>query len=105
MQHFLDLTDNYGKKGYFRLWGGLFKPVIHLCAPDTMKRLLKTAGKCEGHCAIYYYMIKYFLFAQYISIFLICFPMKYRDFSVKINSENNSENKICKKMAFLCILC
>ena len=22
---------------------------------------------------------------------LICFPMKYRDFSVKINSENNSE--------------
>ena len=26
--------------------------------------------------------------------FLICFPMKCRDFSVKINSEKNSENMI-----------
>ena len=39
------------------------------------------------------------------TVFLICFPMKYRDFSVKINSENNSENTIfiftvCKKRAF-----
>ena len=39
------------------------------------------------------------------STFLICFPMKYRDFSVKINSENNSENTIfiftvCKKRFF-----
>ena len=34
--------------------------------------------------------------------FLICFPMNYRDFSVKINGENNSEITIfiftvCKK--------
>ena len=26
--------------------------------------------------------------------FLICFPMKYKDFSVKMNSENNSANTI-----------
>ena len=36
---------------------------------------------------------------------LICFPMKYRDFSVKINSENNSKNTIfiftvCKNRDF-----
>ena len=37
--------------------------------------------------------------------FLICFPMNYRDFSVKINGENNSEITIfiftvCKKRSF-----
>ena len=37
--------------------------------------------------------------------FLICFPMNYRDFSVKINGENNSEITIfiftgCKKRRF-----
>ena len=37
--------------------------------------------------------------------FLICFPMNYRDFSVKINGENNSEIMIfiftvCKKRSF-----
>ena len=40
---------------------------------------------------------------------LICFPMNYRDFSVKINSENNSEITIFiftvwKKTEFLWIL-
>ena len=39
------------------------------------------------------------------SYILICFPMNYRNFSVKINSENNSENTIfiftvCKKHFF-----
>ena len=38
--------------------------------------------------------------------FLICFPMKCTDFSVKINSENNSENTIfiftvCKNGLFM----
>ena len=37
--------------------------------------------------------------------FLICFPMNYRDFSVKINGKNNSEITIfiftvCKKRSF-----
>ena len=32
--------------------------------------------------------------------FLICFPMKYRDFSVKINSENNCENCIKKELFY-----
>ena len=36
---------------------------------------------------------------------LLCFPMNYRDFSVKINGENNSEITIfiftvCKKRSF-----
>ena len=42
---------------------------------------------------------------KYKSRFLICFPMNYRDFSVKINGENNSEITIfiftvCKKRSF-----
>ena len=41
-----------------------------------------------------------------LSHFLICFPMNYRDFSVKINGENNSEITIfiftvCKKTEVL----
>ena len=33
--------------------------------------------------------------------FLICFPMKYRDFSVKINSESTIFIfTVCKKLAF-----
>ena len=37
--------------------------------------------------------------------FLICFPMNYRDFLVKINGENNSEVTtfiitVCKKRSF-----
>ena len=42
---------------------------------------------------------------KYKSRFLICFPMNYRDFSVKINGENSSEITIfiftvCKKRKF-----
>ena len=40
-----------------------------------------------------------------IKFILICFPMNYRDFSMKINGENNSEITIfiftvCKKRSF-----
>ena len=40
-----------------------------------------------------------------LKCFLICFPMNYKDFSVKINGENNSEITIfnftvCKKQSF-----
>ena len=39
------------------------------------------------------------------AVFLICFQMNYRDFSVKINGENNSEITVfiftvCKKQSF-----
>ena len=42
VQYFFDLVNKHGGDGYFRLWGPT-KPLIHLCAPKTMKRLLKTA--------------------------------------------------------------
>ena len=42
VQYFIDLANKHGGKGYFRLWATT-KARIHLCAPETMKRLLKTA--------------------------------------------------------------
>ena len=43
VQHYLNICNNHGDKGYFRLWGGPAMPLVHLCAPDTMKRIMKTA--------------------------------------------------------------
>ena len=42
VQYFVNMTNTHGKDGYFRLWGPT-KAGIHLCAPETMKRILKTA--------------------------------------------------------------
>ena len=72
LQHFLDLCD----KGYIRLWSVLFKPIIVICGPDSMKRILKTAGSlqvdgsnlcwvmtliqcCVGFCALKQKSLKY----------------------------------------------
>ena len=76
LQHFLDLCDKYGNKGYIRLWSVLFKPIIVICGPDSMKRILKTAGSlqvdesnlcwvmiliqwCVGFCALKQKSLKY----------------------------------------------
>lgn len=54
LQHFLDLCDKYGDKGYIRLWSVLFKPIIVICGPDSMKRILKTAEpKSLGLTGVY----------------------------------------------------
>ena len=42
VRHFFNLVNKHGADGYFRVWGPT-RPRIHLCAPETMKRILKTA--------------------------------------------------------------
>ena len=59
------------------------------------------------HSQMRRHMIKFVLsydvaVIQWITSFLICFPMNYRDFSVKINGENYSKITtfiftVCKK--------
>ena len=41
VHHFFKLVNKQGAEGYFRLWVPT-RPRIHLCAPETMKRILKT---------------------------------------------------------------
>ena len=45
MGHFLELSEKYGKDGYYRLWRAFNAiPVIVICGPSAMKAILKTAG-------------------------------------------------------------
>ena len=43
-QYYLDLNEKYGEKGYLRFYGGFCQPLMVVTAPETMKRILKTAG-------------------------------------------------------------
>ena len=51
MEYFSNLMRKYPK--FFRIWLGPFRVFISLNHPDTVRALLKTAGRCTGSYSMY----------------------------------------------------
>ena len=54
MEYFSKLTSKYPK--FYRIWLGPFRAVISLNHPDTVRALLKTAGRSAGSYYRHLYM-------------------------------------------------
>ena len=51
MEYFSNLTRKYPK--FYRIWLGPFRAAISLNHPDTVRALLKTAGRSAGSYSVY----------------------------------------------------
>ena len=54
MEYFSNLTRKYPK--FYRIWLGPFRAAISLNHPDTVRALLKTAGRSAGSYYRHLYM-------------------------------------------------